>query len=83
MVRDNSELEWVTVTICTWLTGVFVHLYNQQSADIISLQFIFSDRRLLIVERVSTCPHNRLSIPFELLARLLAWDYTSVGGTLT
>ena len=46
-----------------------------------SLQFIFSDLRLLVVERVRTCQYNRLKITF--LARLLTPDYTGVGGSLT
>ena len=55
---------------------------NLQSAYIRSLQFIFSDLRLLVVvERVRTCQYNRLKIP--LLPRLLAPDYTGVGGSLT
>ena len=36
---------------------------NLQSVYITSLQFIFSDLRLL-VERVRTCQYNRLKIPF-------------------
>ena len=35
---------------------------NLQSFYIRSLQFIFSDLRLLVVENVSTCQYNRLEI---------------------
>ena len=54
---------------------------NLQSVYIRSLQFIFSDLRLLVVERVRRCQYNRLKIPF--LTRLLAPYYTGVGGYLT
>ena len=54
---------------------------NLQSVYIRTLQFICSDLRLLVVERVRTCQDNRLKIPY--LARLLAPDYTGVGGSLT
>ena len=37
---------------------------NLQCVYITSLQFIFSDLRLLVVERVSTCQYNRFNILF-------------------
>ena len=42
---------------------------NLQSVYIKSLQFIFSDLRLLVVEKVSTCQYNRLKIPFVLFSQ--------------
>ena len=38
-----------------------------------TLQFIFSDLRLLVVERVSTCQYNRLKIPFVLFSQTTYW----------
>ena len=45
---------------------------NLQSVYIGSLQFIFSDLRLLVVEKVSTCQYNRLKIPFVLFSQIAA-----------
>ena len=43
--------------------------YNLQCVYIRILQFIFSDLRLLVVERVSTCQYNRLKIPFVVFSQ--------------
>ena len=49
--------------------GAQMQCCNLQSVYIRSLQFIFSDLRLLIVERVSTSQYNRLKIPFVLFSQ--------------
>ena len=49
--------------------GAQRQFFNLQCVYIRSLQFIFSDLRLLVVERVSTCQYNRLKIPFVLFSQ--------------
>ena len=42
---------------------------NLQSVDIRRLELTFSDLRILIIERVSTCQYNRLKFPFVLFSQ--------------
>ena len=81
-----------TTFTCLYISSICLHLVHKGSVAICndvyirSLQFIFCALRLLVVERVSTCQqaqHPLCTCCQTAGTRLLAPDYTGVGGSLT